>query len=94
MQGKPHNKLNDALQLGSDNVIAFSRHARRTMPTESTRGSNHQTATLIQLWEKAGERDGLDGVPPQVLETLERLGQEGRPGALCVLRLNEYRQPQ
>jgi diguanylate cyclase (GGDEF)-like protein len=91
MQGKPHNKLNDALQLGSDNVIAFSRHARRTMPTESTRGSNHQTATLIQLWEKAGERDGLDGVPPQVLETLERLGQEGRPGALCVLRLNEYR---
>lgn len=91
MQGQPHNSLNDALKLGSDNVIDFSRRARRTTPTESTRGSTHQTATLIQLWQKAGERDGLDGVPPQVLETLDRLEQEGRPGALCVLRLNEYR---
>ena len=91
MQGQSHNGLNDALELKSDNVIAFSRHTRRTKPTESTRGSTHQTATLIQLWEKAGERDGLDGVPPKILETLERLGLEGRPGALCVLRLNEYR---
>ena len=91
MQGQSHNGLNDALELKSDNVIAFSRHARRTKPTESTRGGTHQTATLIQLWEKAGERDGLDGVPPKILETLERLGLEGRPGALCVLRLNEYR---
>lgn len=91
MQGKPRNSLNDVLQLRSDNVVAFSRRGRRTMPTESTRSSAHQTATLIQLWEKAGERDGLDGVPPQILETLERLEKEGRPGALCVLRLNEYR---
>jgi diguanylate cyclase (GGDEF)-like protein len=91
MQGQPHNSVTDALQTGSDNVIPFSRRARRTMPMESTGGNTHQTATLIQLWEKAGERDGLDGVPPQVLETLERLEQEGRPSALCVLRLNEYR---
>jgi diguanylate cyclase (GGDEF)-like protein len=91
MQGQPQNSLNDALQLRSDNVIAFPRRARRTMPTETSRGSTHQNATLIQLWEKAGERDGLDGVPPQFLQTLERLEQEGRPGAFCVLRLNEYR---
>ncbi|NNJ93903.1 MAG: EAL domain-containing protein [Halobacteria archaeon] len=91
MQSHPPNSVNDALRLSSDNVIAFSRRARRTLPTESTRDSTHQTATLIQLWQKAGERDGLDGVPPQVLDTLERLEQEGRPGALCVLRLNEYR---
>jgi diguanylate cyclase (GGDEF)-like protein len=91
MQGQPHNRLIDAPRPGSDKVIAFSRRARRTMPTESPRGSTHQTATLIQLWEKAGERDGLDGMPPEILETLERLEQEDRPGALCVLRLNEYR---
>ena len=91
MQSQPHNSMDDARQPGSDNVISFSRRARRTLPTESTRGSTDQTATLIQLWEKAGERDTLEGVPPEVLETLARLEQEGRPGALCVLRLNEYR---
>ena len=91
MQGQLHNSLSGAQQLGSDNVLDFTRRAGRTLPTESTRGSTQQTATLIQLWQKAGERDGLDGVPPQVLETLARLEQEGRPGALCVLRLNEYR---
>ena len=92
MHGQPQNSLNDDRQPRSDNVIAFSRRTHhRTMPTEATRGSTHQTATLIQLWEKAGEHDGLDGVPLQVLETLGRLEQENRPGALCVLRLNEYR---
>lgn len=93
MQGQHHHGLNDNFQLKSDNVIDFSQRARRAIPAESTstRGSTHQSATLIQLWEKSGEWDGLDGVPLQVIETLERLKQDGRPGALCVLRLNEYR---
>ncbi|MEN8802010.1 MAG: phosphodiesterase [Thiogranum sp.] len=87
---------NQDIQAGAqghaaDNVIEFP------LPADSAGedGGPRSTAThtsLTQVWQEAGNQDGLDGVPVEVLEsTLQRLKAAGRPGALCVLRINEYR---
>ncbi len=81
------------LSLKLDNVIEFPQQANSAA---ENRCSRSMTATgthtaLVQVWNKAGSQDVLDGVPADVLNTLQCLKAEGRPGALCVLRLNEYR---
>ena len=82
-----------ALNLKMDNVIEFPQRANEATPERSPRAmaASGTPTSLTQLWHKAGSQDGLDGVPLEVLNTLQRLQDAGRPGALCVLRLNEYR---
>ncbi len=91
MQCQPDNHVNAAQQAWPDNVIDFTRRAGARIPREPTSVGAHHKAALIQLWEKAAAQDALDGVPHQLLGALHRLEQEGRPGALCVLRVHEYR---
>ena len=92
MYSNHRNFPSDALNLQMDNVIEFPQRAH------STTGDDHHRKTavsdaqisLVQAWKMSSE-DGLDGVPSDVLNTLQHLKAVGIPGALCVLRLNEYR---
>jgi diguanylate cyclase (GGDEF)-like protein len=93
MYGNNRNTPSSAMELKLDNVIEFPQ------PTNSVtegRCSRSMAATgthtsLVHVWNKAGSQDDLDDVPGDVLSTLRRLKAEGRAGALCVLRLNEFR---
>ena len=93
MYGSNRNTQSGALNLQMDNVIEFPQRADSATEVGSPRamsagGTPH---SLVQIWNKSSTQDGLDGVPNEVLNTLQRLNGEGRPGSLCVLRLNEYR---
>jgi diguanylate cyclase (GGDEF)-like protein len=93
MYGSNRNTQSSAMDLKSDNVIEFPQQTHSVAEGSCSR-SKAATGThtsLVHVWNKAGSQDGLDGVPRDVLSTLQRLKGEGRPGALCVLRLNEYR---
>ncbi len=93
MYGRNQTTQSAARNLQMDNVIelplrtnsAIERGTPRSMAATVT------PISLAQLWNQAGSQDGLDGVPFEVLNTLQRLKDAERPGALCVLRLNEYR---
>jgi diguanylate cyclase (GGDEF)-like protein len=76
-----------------DNVIEFPQRADSATEAGYPRATADTGAptSLVHIWNKAGAQHGLDGVPVEVLETLQRLKDADRPGALCVLRLNEYR---
>ena len=90
--------INQKMQSGilhqkMENVIEFPQWDKSTAECEYSR-STATTGThtsLAQIWYKAGSQDVLDGVPVEVFETLQLLKRAGRSGALCVLRLNEYR---
>ena len=88
-----HNTQAGALGLAMDNVIEFPQPADSTTEAGCPRATADTAAStsLVHIWNKAGSQHGLDGVPAQVLDTLQRLKDADRPGALCVLRLNEYR---
>jgi diguanylate cyclase (GGDEF)-like protein len=93
MYGSQSNTRAGAPGLAMDNVIEFPQPADSATEAGCPRATA-DTATptsLVQLWSRAGAQHGLDGVPAPVLETLQRLKDADRPGALCVLRLNEYR---
>ena len=77
MYGSQSNTQAGALSL--DNVIEFPQraNARATADTATP-------TSLVQIWNRAGAQHGLDGVPAQVLDTLQRLKDADRPGALCV----------
>ncbi len=79
--------------LQSDNVIEFPKRRNGTAESGCSRSvaTNGTHTSLVQVWDRAGLQDGLDGVPVDVINTLQRFKSEGRPGALCVLRLNQYR---
>jgi diguanylate cyclase (GGDEF)-like protein len=81
------------LSLAMDNVIEFPQRANSATEAGYPRATaDADTPTsLVHIWNKAGAQHGLDGVPVEVLDTLQRLKDADRPGALCVLRLNEYR---
>jgi diguanylate cyclase (GGDEF)-like protein len=81
------------LSLAMDNVIEFPQRANSATEAGYPRATADAGAptSLVHIWNKAGAQHGLDGVPVEVLDTLQRLKDADRPGALCVLRLNEYR---
>ena len=81
-----HNTQAGALGLAMDNVIQFPQPADSATEVDYPRATA-DTATstsLVQIWNRAGAQHGLDGVPAQVLDTLQRLKDADRPGALCV----------
>ena len=79
--------------LAMDNVIEFPQPADSATEVDYPRATadTGTPTSLVHIWNRAGSQHGLDGVPVQVLDTLQRLKDADRPGALCVLRLNEYR---
>ena len=79
--------------LAMDNVIEFPQSADSATEAGYPRATVDTGAptSLVHIWNRAGSQHGLDGVSAEVLDTLRRLKDADRPGALCVLRLNEYR---
>ncbi len=93
MHGNHRNNQAGASSLQLDNVIEFPQRGNILIEdscSQSLAAAGAQNS-LVQVWDKAGSQDGLDGVPTNVLNSLRRIKSEGSPGALCVLRLNEYR---
>ena len=93
MYGDNRKSQSGTLNLQMENVIEFPQRANDATAERSPRAmaSNKTPDSLTHIWHKAGSQDGLDGVPSEVLNTLQRLKDADRPGSLCVLRLNEYR---
>ena len=89
MNSSHNNAQAGALNL--DNVIAFPQRGSGPTGKGCPRATADSHTTLARIWDRAGQHDGLDGVSAEVLDTLQRLKDADRPGALCVLRLNEYR---
>ncbi|MDJ0807983.1 MAG: bifunctional diguanylate cyclase/phosphodiesterase [Gammaproteobacteria bacterium] len=88
MYGNQHSERSDALNLQLNNVIEFPKHEQRVASQMKISAEN---TSLVSLWNRDKDQDALSGVPIAVLEALQRLEEAGRPGALCVLRLDEYR---
>ena len=93
MYGSNQNTPSVDTCLKLDNVIEFPQQGKGKAEFQNYRSTaaKRTHSTLLQVWDGVGSEDGLDGVPADVLSTLQRLKFEGRSGALCVLRLNEYR---
>ena len=75
MYGSNQNTQSSALNLQMDNVIEFPQHTNVATEERSPRTMSvaETPAALTQIWHKSGTQDGLDGVPVDVLNTLQRL---------------------
>lgn len=93
MYGKQQNGQPSLLNLKMENVIEFPRqeHHTTTVDNAGTQIVRDTQPSLIKLWNRSESQDGLDGVSGMVLKHLKRFEESGRPGAFCVLRINEYR---
>jgi diguanylate cyclase (GGDEF)-like protein len=83
---KPNDPANTP-RLLINNVIEFPRRCASPPPAEI----RQSPASLLKLWDRAGQQEALARVPEQLLHTLQRLQAAGRAGALCVLRITDHR---
>jgi diguanylate cyclase (GGDEF)-like protein len=93
MYGNKPNNQTDVLSQRLGNVIDFSSRVKQASQagTAPRKNSRENVTSLVKFWHRSGKQEALIGVPADVLNTLNHLKQVGRPGALCVLRINEYR---